>query len=195
MNIVERAKAPTPKFFKILRSIGLVLLGISGSIVAAPVLLPAAVVTVAGYVAVAGGVISAISQITVDDKAKKEIENLPEGELQGKLATLPKVVGLDSTINEDGDTLIDLVINENADKPDAGFSTDDMLKKKLSDIMSVLDSREKVIVEDYFGISGSPRTLEEIGQDFNLTKERVRQIKEKALRKLRNESSVLFDYL
>lgn len=76
MNILERAKAPTPKFFKILRSIGLALLGISGSIVAAPVVLPLAVVTAAGYVAVAGGVISAISQITVDDKAKKEIENL-----------------------------------------------------------------------------------------------------------------------
>ena len=68
MNIVERAKAPTPKFFKILRSIGLALLGISGSIIASPVLLPAVVVTAAGYVAVAGGVISAISQITVDDK-------------------------------------------------------------------------------------------------------------------------------
>ena len=76
MNIVDRAKAPTPEFFKILRSIGLALLGISGSIVAAPVVLPAVVVTAAGYVAVAGGVISAISQITVDDKAKKEIENL-----------------------------------------------------------------------------------------------------------------------
>ena len=76
MNILERAKAPTPKFFKILRSIGLALLGISGSLVAAPGVLPAAVVTAAGYVAVAGGVISAISQITVDDKAKKEIENL-----------------------------------------------------------------------------------------------------------------------
>ncbi len=76
MNILERAKAPTPKFFKILRSIGLALLGISGAIVASPVILPAAVVTAAGYVAVAGGVISAISQITVDDKAKKEIENL-----------------------------------------------------------------------------------------------------------------------
>ena len=76
MNIVERAKAPTPKFFKILRSIGLALVGISGSIIASPVILPAAVVTAAGYVAVAGGVISAISQITVDDKAKKEIENL-----------------------------------------------------------------------------------------------------------------------
>ena len=77
MNIVERAKAPTPKFFKILRSIGLALLGISGSIVAAPVVLPVAVVTAAGYVAVAGGVISAISQITVDTSTsaveKKEI--------------------------------------------------------------------------------------------------------------------------
>jgi len=75
MNIVERAKAPTPKFFKILRSIGLALLGISGSIVAAPVVLPAAVVTAAGYVAVAGGVISAISQITVDDKILRKAQD------------------------------------------------------------------------------------------------------------------------
>jgi RNA polymerase primary sigma factor len=44
-------------------------------------------------------------------------------------------------------------------------------------------------------MSGTPRTLEDIGSDFNLTKERVRQIKEKALRKLRNESSSLFDYM
>ena len=75
MNIVERAKAPTPKFFKILRSIGLALFGISGSIVAAPVVLPAAVVTAAGYVAVAGGVISAISQITVDDEILKQVQD------------------------------------------------------------------------------------------------------------------------
>jgi uncharacterized membrane protein HdeD (DUF308 family) len=75
MNLIERAKAPTPKFFKILRAVGLALLTISGSIITAPVALPVAVVTVAGYVAVAGGVISAVSQITVDDKAKKEQEN------------------------------------------------------------------------------------------------------------------------
>ena len=61
--------------------------------------------------------------------------------------------------------------------------------------MGVLDNRERVIVEDYYGITGTPRTLEDIGSDFSLTKERVRQIKEKALRKLRNESSDLFEYL
>jgi len=66
MNVVERAKAPTPKFFKVLRTIGLALLAVSGSIIAAPVALPAVVVTVAGYAAVAGGVLSAVSQITVD---------------------------------------------------------------------------------------------------------------------------------
>ena len=65
MKIVERIKAPTPKFFKILRSIGLALLAISGTIVAAPIALPVTVVTVAGYMAVAGSVISAVSQMTV----------------------------------------------------------------------------------------------------------------------------------
>ena len=68
MKIVERIKAPTPKFFKILRSIGLALLAISGTIVAAPIVLPIAVVTVAGYMAVAGGVITAVSQMTVAEE-------------------------------------------------------------------------------------------------------------------------------
>ncbi|WP_396187579.1 hypothetical protein [Flavobacterium sp.] len=68
MKVVERIKAPTPKFFKILRSIGLALLAISGTIVAAPIVLPVTVVTVAGYMAVAGGVISAVSQMTVAEE-------------------------------------------------------------------------------------------------------------------------------
>ena len=70
MNIVDRAIAPTPKFFRILRSIGLVLLAISGTIIAAPVALPVALVSAAGYVAVAGGVISAVSQLTSPRSAK-----------------------------------------------------------------------------------------------------------------------------
>jgi uncharacterized membrane protein HdeD (DUF308 family) len=75
MKIVERIKAPTPKFFKILRSIGLALLAISGTIVAAPIVLPATVVAVAGYMVVAGGVISAVSQMTVEDNARKQVQS------------------------------------------------------------------------------------------------------------------------
>ena len=75
MNIVERIKAPTPKFFKILRSIGLALLGISGTIVAAPIVLPATVVTVAGYLAVAGGVVSAVSQVTIPEEILRKAQD------------------------------------------------------------------------------------------------------------------------
>ena len=64
MNIVDRAKAPTPKFFRILRTVGLTMLAISGSVLAAPIALPTALVSIAGYLAVAGGVISAVSQVT-----------------------------------------------------------------------------------------------------------------------------------
>jgi uncharacterized membrane protein HdeD (DUF308 family) len=76
MNIIKRAQAPTPKFFKVLRTVGLVLLAISGTILTAPISLPAVVVSVAGYAAVAGGVLSAVSQVTVEDAAK----NLPQTE-------------------------------------------------------------------------------------------------------------------
>lgn len=72
MNVIERIKAPTPKFFRVLRSIGLALLAISGSVIAAPVVLPAVVISIAGYTALAGGVISAISQITVDDTSLRQ---------------------------------------------------------------------------------------------------------------------------
>ena len=55
----------SPKFFRILRTVGLTMLAISGSVLAAPVALPAALLSVAGYLAVAGGVISAVSQVTL----------------------------------------------------------------------------------------------------------------------------------
>lgn len=64
MNIVKRAKAPTPKFFKVLRNIGLVLAAVGGTILAAPVALPIVISSFGGYLAVAGGVLSAVSQIT-----------------------------------------------------------------------------------------------------------------------------------
>jgi hypothetical protein len=95
MNIVDRAKAPTPKFFKILRSIGLVLLAISGTIIAAPVALPVALVSAAGYVAVAGGVISAVSQLTASP-----IPLAPEGGTK-EVETLKRVQGDDRVQGND----------------------------------------------------------------------------------------------
>ena len=64
MTIIKRVKSPTPKFFKVLRNIGLVLAAIGGTILAAPVALPTIIVTIGGYVAVTGGVLSAVSQLT-----------------------------------------------------------------------------------------------------------------------------------
>lgn len=127
-------------------------------------------------------------------KAKKELER-GGMELPDKFANLPYTINLDNPLNEEGDTLVDILNNPNAEAPDAGLSTEDTLKDKLLNMLDTLDDREKSIIQDYFGLSGSTRTLEDIGNDFTLTKERVRQIKEKALRKLRNETAVLFEYL
>ncbi|HEV8506555.1 MAG TPA: hypothetical protein VGQ53_14185 [Chitinophagaceae bacterium] len=65
MNLIERAISPTPTFFQKLRNIGLALAAISAAIIASPVALPTIVVTIAGYLAVAGTVLSAVSQVTV----------------------------------------------------------------------------------------------------------------------------------
>ena len=127
-------------------------------------------------------------------KAKKDLD-LTGTELPDKFINLPKVINLENPLNEDGDTLMDMLSNPNAELADAGLSTEQTLKDKLLGMLDVLDEREKIIIQDYFGLSGSTRTLEDIGNDFDLTKERVRQIKEKALRKLRNETSSLFDYM
>ena len=127
-------------------------------------------------------------------RAKKEMDSAGV-ELPEKFATLPYTINLDNPLNEEGDTLLDVLVNPDAQLADAGLSTEGTLKEKLMDMLNVLDNRERVIIEDYFGLSGNTRTLEDIGSDFSLTKERVRQIKEKALRKLRNETGSLFDYL
>jgi uncharacterized membrane protein len=76
MNVVDRVKAPTPKFFKVLRTIGLSLAAVSAALIAAPVALPAAVITVAGYIAVAGTVVTAVSQTAVmSEPEKKEVKH------------------------------------------------------------------------------------------------------------------------
>ena len=72
MTIIKRAKAPTPKFFKVLRNIGLALAAIGGTILAAPVALPVVVTSIGGYLAVAGGVASAVSQLTTSPQTPEE---------------------------------------------------------------------------------------------------------------------------
>jgi len=66
MKLIERLKAPTPKFFRVLRNVGLALAAAGGALLTAPIALPVAVVTVAGYLTVVGGVITAVSQTAVD---------------------------------------------------------------------------------------------------------------------------------
>ena len=69
MKLIERLKAPTPKFFRVLRNVGLALAAAGGALLTAPIALPVAVVTIAGYLTVAGGVITAVSQTAVDGES------------------------------------------------------------------------------------------------------------------------------
>jgi len=128
-------------------------------------------------------------------KLKKKVEKEEPQVVDSRLSNLPYTTNLDTPINEEGDTLVSVIQNDNADNPENVFNPEKQLKQELLNIMDVLDEREAIIIGDYFGLSGTTRTLSDIGGDFNLTKERVRQIKEKALRKLRNESRSLMDYI
>jgi len=133
--------------------------------------------------------------------AKFELENEREpvfGEIFNKdneamvLVSYPKCTSLNEIINEEGDELIELVGAEEEDND--RLVVDDKIKKELNKTLSVLDERERVIIECYFGINTDfePMTLEAIGERYNLTKERIRQIKEKAIRKLRHNAQDLY---
>ncbi len=93
--------------------------------------------------------------------------------------------------------LLDIMPNENDPMPDHGLMYES-LKKDIEEALNTLDPREREVVKLYFGIGyDHPLTLEEIGEKFKLTRERVRQIKEKAIRKLRHHtrSKALRSYL
>lgn len=68
MNIAQRMTAPTPKFFRIARNLGLILAAVGGTLLATPIAVPAIVVKIAGYMTLAGGVLSAVSQATVENE-------------------------------------------------------------------------------------------------------------------------------
>ena len=85
-------------------------------------------------------------------------------------------------------SLLDVLENDSEDTPDQGLMTDS-LRREVQRALSTLTQRESDVIALYFGLNGEhAMTLEEIGEKFNLTRERVRQIKEKAIRRLRHTS-------
>jgi RNA polymerase primary sigma factor len=85
-------------------------------------------------------------------------------------------------------SLLDVLTDANEETPDAGLLADS-LKKEVQRALSTLTEREAQVLGLYFGLDGNnAMTLEEIGEEFSLTRERVRQIKEKATRRLRHTS-------
>jgi len=105
---------------------------------------------------------------------------------------------MDAPISSDEETnLYDVIINSEASSPDLGLLVDS-LRKEIERALSTLSEREANIIRLYYGLNGKhSHTLEEIGEEFDLTRERVRQIKEKAIKRLKNatKSKILRTYL
>jgi RNA polymerase primary sigma factor len=108
----------------------------------------------------------------------------------------PTVGSLNTPINEEGGELSELIADTSQDVDDT-YRLDERLKEELNETLSVLNDRERDIIESYFGINKEHvgMTLDDIGDRYGLTKERIRQIKEKAIRKLRHNAHNLFDLI
>ncbi len=78
LNLVERVKAPTPKWFKIVRAIGITLTAVGGAILTAPVAIPATIVTVAGYLALGGTIATAVAQTAIQAEESKNVKSEDE---------------------------------------------------------------------------------------------------------------------
>lgn len=98
-----------------------------------------------------------------------------------------RILSLDATFGDDEEnSLLEIVPDDSQDSPDT-LTMKKSLENEIQSALSTLDEREREVISLYFGLSKRPEmTLEEIGTQFRLTRERVRQIKEKALRKLRH---------
>lgn len=124
-------------------------------------------------------------------KAKKENQD-SDTEVVNMFPTTQSIFDV---INEDGDELLDIIEDENTLNPDNNLDNNPgNLKRELEKLLSKLDEKEREIIKMYFGIDGEPMTLEAIGDEFDLTKERIRQIKQKAINKIRSNAIHLFKY-
>lgn len=117
------------------------------------------------------------------------------GDVIRKVAT--GSITLNDKINDEGDELHEVIEDSMFKDDDEFYVINDDIKDELDKTLKVLDKREREIIESYFGINlnGEPMTLEVIGEKFNLSKERIRQIKNKALRKLRHNIHGLYNIL
>lgn len=112
---------------------------------------------------------------------------ITEDQVIDMLSHSPIVFSLDKPIHDEDTTLIDLMHDEDQAPPDAAIFHN-ALRDEVNDLLHTLDNREADVIRLYFGLDGSSWTLQAIANKYSLTRERVRQIKEKALRKLRHPS-------
>ena len=112
---------------------------------------------------------------------------LPTSRINGLLKMARQPISLDAPVGEDGDVSVgDFIEDQGAHNPAEGVSQS-LLKEKLDDVLTSISPRERTILEMRFGlVDGYSHTLEEIGKIYNVTRERIRQIEAKALRKLRH---------
>ena len=145
------------------------------------------------------GSLNKISKTFSDLEQKFEREPSPEelaavleisaAEVVDTLKISGRHVSMDAPfVQGEENSLLDVLENDGEDKPDSGL-INDSLRKEVQRALSTLTQREADVITLYFGLNGEhAMTLEEIGEKFNLTRERVRQIKEKAIRRLRHTS-------
>jgi len=126
-----------------------------------------------------------------------ERTDLPQEKIDEAMSSNTHSVSVDAPFADDEDSsLLDVLVNDNSPMADRQLVIDS-LKSEIDQALKVLNERERQIVEAFFGINQPDMTLEEIGSRFGLTRERVRQIKEKAIRKLREntKNKILKTYL
>jgi RNA polymerase primary sigma factor len=107
-------------------------------------------------------------------------------------------VSLETPVGEEEDSHLSDFIEDRAAIPPADVASHQLLKETIDEVLSSLNARERRVLQLRFGLEdGRSRTLEEVGQEFGVTRERIRQIEAKALRKLRHpsRSKKLKDYL
>jgi RNA polymerase primary sigma factor len=114
--------------------------------------------------------------------------DLPAEKISDTLRVSGRHISVDAPFVEgEANSLLDVLIND--DSPDADHSLiNESLSREIDRALATLTERERDIIKLFFGIACQEMTLEEIGEKFGLTRERVRQIKEKAIRRLRHTS-------